>query len=67
MILYLREIRQVQVKKQDEELRRPLAEVDRGQCDEHLRNSPDRHNLPRLWGFWFVPRLALESKVGGEA
>ena len=54
----------MKVKKQDEELRRPIAEVDRGQCDEHLRNSLHRDNLAHLWGFWLVPRVALESKFG---
>ena len=61
---------QVQVKKQDKKLRRPLAEVDRGQCDKHLRNSLHRHNLSRLCGIRLVPRVALEckfGKVGGKA
>ena len=61
---------QVQVETQDPELRRPLAEVDRGQCDEHLRNSLRRHNLPCLCRIRLVPRMALEwklGKVGGKA
>ena len=62
-------IHQVQVKEQNQELRGPLAEVNRRQRDEHLRNSLRRHNLPPLWCIWLVPRLALEHKlrkVGGK-
>ena len=56
-------IDQVQVEKQERELPQPPAEVDRRQCDEHLRDSLHFHDLHYRWRMGLVPRLALEQQL----
>ena len=63
-------IYQVQVEKQERELPQPPAEVNRGQRDEHLRDSLHFHDLPYRWRMGLVPRLAFEQqlgKIGGKS